>query len=96
VSARPSWTFLSNHAHVVVALADDPSLRVRDLAQRVGITERTVATILLDLESAGIIEKRRDGRRNVYTVNTGANLRHPVEAHRTVADIVRLARRSED
>lgn len=89
---RSSWTFLSNHSHVLIALAGDRTLRIRDLALRVGITERAVAQILADLEGAGVIEKDRDGRRNVYRVNGDVPLRHPVEAHRTVRDILRLAR----
>ncbi|HZT13198.1 MAG TPA: winged helix-turn-helix domain-containing protein [Candidatus Baltobacteraceae bacterium] len=88
---RRGWTFLSNHAHVLVALAKDPALRIRDLAVQVGITERAVAQILSDLESAHVIAKRRVGRRNVYEIDAQAPLRHPVESHRTVGDIVRLA-----
>ena len=91
---RRAWTFLSNHAHVVIALAKDPTVRVRDLAVAVGITERAVAQILSDLEDAGVIRKERVGRRNVYTIDATVPLRHPVEAHRTVADILTLARRT--
>ncbi|MCL5258303.1 MAG: MarR family transcriptional regulator [Firmicutes bacterium] len=93
MKARSGWTFLSNHAHVLVALASDPSLRVRDLALLVGITERAVVQIINDLETEGYLEKERIGRRNVYTVKSGVPLRHPLETHRTVSDIVRLARR---
>ncbi len=93
MKARSGWTFLSNHAHVLVALASDPSLRVRDLALLVGITERAVVQILNDLETEGYLERERVGRRNVYAVNSGVPLRHPLETHRTVSDIVRLARR---
>lgn len=88
---REGWTFLSNHAHVLVALAKNPTLRIRDLADVVGITERAVAQILVDLEAAKVLTKTREGRRNVYVINTDASLRHPVEWHRTVGDIVRLA-----
>lgn len=93
MKARSGWTFLSNHAHVLVALAGDPSLRVRDLALLVGITERAVVQIINDLETEGYVEKERVGRRNVYAVKSGVPLRHPLETHRTVSDIVRLARR---
>lgn len=86
-----AWTFLSNHAHVLIALAKDPSLRVRDLAMVVGITERAVASILADLEEAGVLVRERNGRRNVYTIDDGAPLRHPVEGHRKVRDILLLA-----
>jgi predicted ArsR family transcriptional regulator len=88
---RRSWTFLSNHSHVLIALEKNPDLRIRDLSDAVGITERAVAQILTDLEAAGVLSKGRRGRRNVYHVNANIALRHPVEAHRTVADILRLA-----
>lgn len=86
-----SWTFLSNHSHVLIALAKDPTLRVRDLALLVGITERAVANILADLEEAGVLFRERDGRRNVYEFEGDAPLRHPVEGHRKVRDILLLA-----
>lgn len=85
------WTFLSNHAHVLIALAKDPTMRVRDLAIVVGITERAVASILADLEEAGVLVRERSGRRNVYTIEDGSPLRHPVEGHRKVRDILLLA-----
>lgn len=88
---RTQWTFLSNHSHVIIALAKEPDLRIRDLAEAVGITERAVSQILVDLHGAGVLKKRRIGRRNRYVVDAGAPLRHAVEAHRTVADILRLA-----
>ena len=92
--ARPrAWTFLSNHAHVLVLLAEDPELRIRDLADRAGITERAVVQILVELEAANVVVKERRGRRNAYHVNKDAPLRHPVESHRTVRDILRLAER---
>jgi DNA-binding MarR family transcriptional regulator len=59
------WTFLTNHAHVLVCIAGDPNARVRDIAARVGITERAVARILFDLEDAGYIVRTRDGRRRL-------------------------------
>ena len=91
---RDGWTFLSNHAHVLIALARDPTMRIRDLAEAVGITERAVAQILVDLEASGALTKHRNGRRNTYRVDGGIPLRHPVESHRKVADILRLAKRN--
>ena len=88
MEARSRWTFLSNHAHVTVALAQNPDLRLRDLAEQVGVTERAVAQILVDLEAAGVISRGRDGRRNVYTVHRDIPLRHPLERHRVVGDIL--------
>ncbi len=87
-AAGSSWTFLTNHSHVLLCLASDDSLRVRDLALKVGITERAVLKILADLEEGGVIERERDGRRNRYSVRLDAALRHDLEAHRTVGDLI--------
>jgi predicted ArsR family transcriptional regulator len=88
---RAGWTFLSNHAHVLIALAHDSEYRVRDLAQLVGITERAVLQILSDLENGGVVKRHRVGRRNTYQLDATIALRHPLEAHRTVADILAMA-----
>lgn len=90
MSERVGWTFLSNHGHVLLCLAADPDARLRDIAERVGITERSVFGIIESLEQAGIVERRRVGRRNSYRVDTSAALRHPVEAHHTVGDLIAL------
>lgn len=84
-----TWTFLSNHAHVLVCLAADPNTRVRDIAAEVGITERRVNGILADLEEAGIITVYKSGRRNSYEIDRKARLRHPLEAHKTVGDLLK-------
>lgn len=84
-----TWTFLSNHAHVLVCLAADPDTRVRDIAAEVGITERRVNAILGDLESAGIITVYKSGRRNSYEIDRKARLRHPLESHKTVGDLLK-------
>ena len=84
------WTFLSNHAHVLVCLAQNPSARVRDLAEAIGITERGVQRILGELEQEGLLTRQRSGRRNVYRLTLDHPLRHPLEAHRTVAELVQL------
>ena len=86
--AGRAWTFLSNHGHVLVCLAGDPGVRLRDVALAVGITERAVQKILGDLAAAGVVERRREGRRNHYRLRTDAPLRHPLEAHRTVAALL--------
>ncbi len=85
------WTFLTNHAHVLVCIAGDPNVRIRDLAPRVGITERAVQRIVRELEQAGYLSHEHEGRRNVYRVRTEQPLRHPVERHRTVAALIALA-----
>jgi DNA-binding transcriptional ArsR family regulator len=87
----PGWTFLTNHAHVLFCLAAEPGdVRVRDVAGRVGITERAVHRILDDLEGAGYITRSRVGRRSVYVVDDKLPLRHPIEAHRRVNDLLAL------
>ncbi len=90
-----SWTFLTNHSHVLICLAGDPEMRIRDLADAVGITERAVQRILAELEQAGAITKVKEGRRNHYAVNTEFPLRHPVEAHCRVGDIFRMVEQPE-
>jgi predicted transcriptional regulator len=82
------WTFLSNHGHVLVCLAGSPSMRVREVAARVGISERAVQRIVGELTAAGYVRRTRKGRRNRYTVRGNLPLRHPVEAHRRVGDLV--------
>lgn len=84
----PSWTFLSNHAHVLLCLAADPDHRLHDIAERVGITERGVQLILADLIDGGYVERERVGRRNHYTIHPEGRLRHALEAHHRVADLV--------
>lgn len=82
------WTFLSNHAHVVLVLARDASARVRDIAVAVGVTERAVQRILSELEDGGVIERERVGRRNHYRLNIDRPLRHPLEANHTVGELI--------
>jgi predicted transcriptional regulator len=89
-SSGQHWTFLTNHSHVLILLAHEPDLRLRDVAERVGITERAVQRIVADLEEAGIITRNRDGRRNRYEVHAGQPLRHAVEAHCTVSDLLKM------
>jgi DNA-binding MarR family transcriptional regulator len=85
-----AWTFFSNHAHVLFCLAADPAMLLRDVAGQVGITERAVQRIVADLEASGVLTRVREGRRNRYEVDGAAALRHPVEAHRRVGDLLRL------
>jgi DNA-binding MarR family transcriptional regulator len=85
-----SWTFLTNHSHVLICLAQEPDLRLRDVAGRVGITERAVQRIVADLEEAGALTRSRDGRRNRYEVHSSQPLRHPIEAHCRVRDLLQM------
>ena len=89
--ARTKWTFLTNHAHVLIALARNPDARVRDLAASVAITERAVQHILSDLEEAGVVKRAREGRRNRYFLDRTATLRHPNESGGSVNDLLALA-----
>jgi hypothetical protein len=84
------WRFVTNHAHVLECIYADPDLRLRDMAVAVGITERTAAHIVNDLEQAGYLTKTRDGRRNRYEVHGELPLRHPRHRHRTVGDLMRF------
>lgn len=83
-----TWTYLSNHSHVLVCLARRPDARIRDVASDVRITERAVQKILQDLEQAGVLRRYRVGRRNLYRINPDAHLRHPVEGHCTVGELL--------
>ena len=84
------WTFLTNHTHVLICLWREPELRLRDVAARVSITERAVQRIVADLEAAQIITRIRDGRRNRYEVHADRPLRHSIEAHRKVSDLLAM------
>lgn len=90
--ARPTWTFLTNHGHVLIAVASDPEARVRDIAERVGITERAVQGILDDLEQGGYLERERVGRRNRYRLREGGRFRHPAERDHMIDELVRVFR----
>ncbi|WP_078901200.1 helix-turn-helix transcriptional regulator [Actinacidiphila yeochonensis] len=85
---RTSWTFLTNHARVLAAIARDPGTRVRDIAAGCLLTERAVQKIIADLETAGYLTHRRTGRTNFYTVAPGTPLRHPADAGPTVGDLL--------
>ena len=89
-SNKRQWTFISNHGHVLVCLAKDSGMRLRDIAARVGITERAVQKIIQDFEAAGIISRKKEGRRNTYKINDKLPLRHPLESHRSIGDFIRM------
>ena len=88
-----TWTFLTNHAHILMCLAKNPSERIRDLALKVGITERAVQRIIVELETDGYLEHIRDGRRNVYRVLSRKPLRHDIEKHRQLHDLIKLIKK---
>jgi predicted ArsR family transcriptional regulator len=84
----PGFTYLTNHTHALVALETSPDLRVRDLADSIGITERAVQRILADLEAVGVLVRERVGRRNRYRITRKSRLRHPLEEHCTVGGLL--------
>jgi predicted ArsR family transcriptional regulator len=83
-----SWTFLTNHALVLISIARDPDLRIRDIAATVGITERAAQQIVRDLEGAGYVSVTKSGRRNTYRVRSDRPLRHPLQRHYRVRDLL--------
>ena len=87
-TTEDGWTFLTNHSHVLICLSRDPDLRLRDLAEAVGITERAVQGIVNDLEAAGFVTKHREGRRNHYSIVRSGFMRHRVEAGHTVGELL--------
>jgi DNA-binding MarR family transcriptional regulator len=89
---RPSWTFLTNHAHVMVALSRNADLRQRDLAYVIGITPGAVQRILDDLEHAGYVKREKVGRRNHYEVMTAESLRHPLEEGHNIGELLDMLR----
>ena len=86
------FRFVTNHGDVLAAISGDSGLRLRDIADTVGVTERTVAQIVNELEEAGYLAKVRDGRRNRYEVHDELPLRHPLHRHRTVGDLIAFLR----
>lgn len=87
---RSSWTFLTNHGHVLIYIARNPEARVRDIAADVGITERSAHSILRDLARSGYITPEKRGRRNAYRLHSDLAFRHPAEADRSVGELLRI------
>ncbi len=87
-ATKPSWTFLSNHGHVLICISEDSGIRGRDIAERVGITERAAQSIVADLVEAGYVTRNRVGRRNHYEIHPEAPLRHPVEAEHSIGELL--------
>lgn len=85
---NPSWTFLTHHTHVLMLLYEDPDIRLRDCAHRIGITERAVQKIVSDLEEVGAISRVREGRRNHYEIHHRHPLPSPVESRCVVGDLL--------
>lgn len=95
VDAHGDWTFLTNHTHVLLCLAADPDVLLREVAQRVGITERAAQSIVRDLGEAGYVTRTRVGRSNHYSIEPRGRLRHPLESHRTIEILLDIVDRPD-
>lgn len=89
-AVESGWTFFTNHTHVLLCLTRDPQPSLREVAQLVGITERSVQRVVADLEAGGYLVRGRDGRRNSYVIKRGSPLRHPIETHKRIGDLIAL------
>jgi DNA-binding MarR family transcriptional regulator len=91
-SESPSrgWTFVTNHTQVLLCIARDPGVRLRDVADQVGVTERAVQRIVAELVEAGFVERRRVGRRNRYVVNREGAMRHPAQGGNEIGGLIDL------
>ena len=85
-----AWTFLTNHAHVLLCIAADPEVRLRDVATSVGITERATQRIVMELEEDGYLDRERVGRRNRYRLHTEQPLRHPMDRPLRVRELITM------
>jgi hypothetical protein len=88
--AEPRWTFLTNHAQTLLCIAQNPSMRLREIGETVGITERAVHRIVGELQDAGYLTRHREGRRNHYTVHSHLALPDPLARDRSVGDLLEV------
>ena len=93
-TSQPRWNFFTNHAHVLFYLKSHPNEPLRKVALAVGITERAVQRIVAELEEGGYLIRTKVGRQNQYSIDGEAPLRHPLEAHRTVQDLLEWLKRT--
>ena len=84
----PSWSFLTNHAQVLLCIAHDPGVRLREIGEAVGITERAAHRIVVELAAAGYISRRRNGRRNHYTIESHRTLPDPLVREQKIGDLL--------
>jgi hypothetical protein len=89
-NTTPGWTFLTNHAQVLVCIARDAGIRLRDIGERVGITERAAHRIVVELADAGYITRERNGRRNHYTINAHFPLPDPIAREQNVGELLEI------
>jgi DNA-binding MarR family transcriptional regulator len=86
--ALPSWSFLTNHAQVLLCIAHDPGIRLREIGEAVGITERAAHRIVVELADAGYISRKRSGRRNQYTIRSHLPLPDPLARDQKIGDLL--------
>ena len=86
----PTWTFLSNHAQVLLCIANDPGVRLREIGDQVGITERAVHRIVHELDEAGYLARKRDGRRNRYTISHDLPLPDRLAGNQKIGDLLEI------
>ncbi len=91
----PAWTLLTNHARVLVCIAEDPGVRLREIGERVGITERAAHRIVVELAAAGYITRQRNGRRNQYTINAHLPVHDPIARQQTVGQLLEILTASQ-
>ena len=84
------WTFLTNHGHVLIILSRNPGIRISELAEEIGISERQISNILKDLYDSGYVTKQRQGRRNSYQISPNAPLRHQSNQDHTVKELIEI------
>lgn len=92
-NATANWTFLTNHGHVLVCIAQNPDIRIAEIADLVGIGERAAHRIVSDLIEGQYVNRKKDGRRNTYSIDYSRHLRHPIEAGHTIGDIFKILAR---
>jgi predicted transcriptional regulator len=91
-----TWTFVTNHTQVLLCLAHNPDVRLRDVAETVGITERAAQRILADLVAGGYVDRIRVGRRNRYAINRGGAMRHTAQFGQEVGPLIDLLETEDD
>ena len=94
-SGTKPWRFLTNHTQALLTISRNPDIRMREIADLVGITERAAQRIVADLTEGGYISAARVGRRNHYTVNNDIKMRHPAQGNQDIGDLLNLLKHNE-
>jgi DNA-binding Lrp family transcriptional regulator len=89
-NATPSWSFLTNHAQVLLCIAHDPGIRLREIGETIGITERAAHRIVGELADAGYVSRKRIGRRNHYTIQSHLPLPDPLAREQKIGDLLAI------